>query len=462
MEKESSNIIWNIFSSLKLTLVLLIILAITSILGTLIPQQDAAANFAKALNPDMFQFFNALQLFDMYHSVWFRLIIGALALNLIICSFDRLPATLRRFQTLPRPDRSKPFQNLPAHREISVKGKVQDVAEKVSGLMKDRYGKVTEKRSDKGHFFYGEKGRYNLFGVYVVHISVLVILVGAIIGSLFGFKAFVNITEGETKEIVTLQKSRSPKKLGFSVRCEKFFVDFYDNGTPKEYRSELSFIVGGDMVKRGSLEVNHPVTFMGITFYQSSYGPVPSKKVSLRISKKGGSLEDTIHVVELNRPFPLPDKDGEFLVKDIRDNYMKMGPAVQIMVKPLEGEGISLWLFKRQDMINKRFPGLIKRFPKLNPSAYEPYTFHLDEIKNMYFTGLQVNRDPGVPFVWAGFFLIMIGFFITFFMSHRRIWVRVSKGSKDIGIRVAGMANKNPVELDKELDQLSEKLRNLF
>jgi len=54
------------------------------------------------------------------------------------------------------------------------------------------------------------------------------------------------------------------------------------------------------------------------------------------------------------------------------------------------------------------------------------------------------------------------GFFVTFFTSHRRVWVRVSKSKDKTQISVAGNANKNPVGMDRELEQVTSKLQDLF
>ncbi|NNG06788.1 MAG: hypothetical protein HKM90_03570 [Desulfobacteraceae bacterium] len=139
---KNSNMVWNFFSSVKLTLVLLIILAITSLFGTLIPQQEGAVEFARGISPGMFQLLSSLNLFDMYHSSWFRIIIGLLALNLIVCSINRLPATLKLFRALPRADRSKPFENLSPERDISVKGDMDEVGERVANFLKRKYKRV--------------------------------------------------------------------------------------------------------------------------------------------------------------------------------------------------------------------------------------------------------------------------------------------------------------------------------
>ncbi|MBW1900876.1 MAG: cytochrome c biogenesis protein ResB, partial [Deltaproteobacteria bacterium] len=80
-------------------------------------------------------------------------------------------------------------------------------------------------------------------------------------------------------------------------------------------------------------------------------------------------------------------------------------------------------------------------------------------LETSHYTGLQVNRDPGVNIVWAGCFLIIAGFFVTFFTSHIRIWVRLSSESQEINISVTGTSNRNPVGLERELMHLTNDLK---
>ena len=174
-----TNPIWEFFSSVRLTIVLLIILAVTSIFGTVIPQQEAAISFAQKLNPSLANFLQSLQLFDMYHSIWFRLIIGLLAVNLVICSLNRIPTTIRRFRFRPSPDRSRPFENISPDREILVKGDKDQIRNNVWEWVQERYKHPTSKETGEGVFFYGDRGRFSYFGVYIVHLSFLLILIGA-------------------------------------------------------------------------------------------------------------------------------------------------------------------------------------------------------------------------------------------------------------------------------------------
>jgi cytochrome c biogenesis protein len=459
---KNSNLIWRFFSSVKLTLVLLIILAISSLFGTVIPQQEGAVEFARRLSPGMFQVLSALNLFDMYHSSWFRIIIGLLALNLIICSLDRLPKTLKLFRAPTRADRSKPFEDLPAERKFSVNSQMDVAGERVANFLKKQYKRVEAKNSPKGNFYYGEKGRYSYFGVYFIHLSVLIVLMGGIIGSFFGFEAYVNIAEGEAVDTVALRQNMKPKKLGFSVYCEKFVAEFYKNGAPKEYRSDLRFLSGGKVVQQGSLLVNHPITFKGITFYQSSYGTTPGK-VHLKISRAGNNPETLTMEVEQGKSVSLPGAKAHFQVLQVDDNLKgMMGPAAMISVKPEQGDELKFWVFQRLEILKKRFPGAMFRAPILNPSSYKPYTFFLEKLENQYYTGLQVARDPGVPLVWLGCFVMVGGFFVTFFTSHRRVWVRVLSSKGKTRISVAGRANKNPIGMERELEQVTSKLQNLF
>jgi cytochrome c biogenesis protein len=458
-----SNLIWSFLRSIKLTIVLLIVLALVSIFGTIIPQQDQAMNFARSLGPGFTGVFEAFQLFDLYHSSWFRVIIGLLALNLIVCSVDRFPRLWKRFQTLPKPDRSKPFEKLSPSRIVTTSGEFSPVVETVEKTLRTRYKRIHGKGTDDTAFFYGERGRFSLFGVYLVHLSVLFILLGGILGSLLGFEGFVNIPEGDSTDTVLLRRTQVPKKLDFTIQCESFTVEFYDSGTPKEYRSVLNFQEGGKRIGRGDLLVNHPLTVKGITFYQASYGNFPGDQVRLKISSKGRPAGEWDLVVRLKEPQDLPGQEGTIEVMEVRNDLQEgLGPAALVSIKPREGKEVRIMLFQNWDRLRSRFPEEMLKSPRLNPSIFEPYTFSLSGVERKYYTGLQVSKDPGVPLVWIGFVLIVFGLFVTFFASHRRVWIRVAKKSKAIEISIAGQANKNPVGLERDLDHLTEKIRDLF
>jgi cytochrome c biogenesis protein len=348
-------------------------------------------------------------------------------------------------------------------RTITLSGTgVEQVSSSLQEYLRGRKYKPAVKQGSGSSFVYFEKGRYSLFSVYLVHLSVLIILLGAITGSIFGFSGYVNIPEGGSIDSIVVAdgESHGHRDLGFAVRCEKFLVDYYDNGSPREYRSDLSFISGGKEALKGSLRVNHPITFMGITFYQSSYGTAPGR-VRIKISDEKNGAEETIIEVEFGKAVSLPDNKGQLALSDIRDDLMNLGPAVLITVKSTDGKETPIWLFQKRDSIPENFSNMFEMSPKFNPSAYSPFTFSIDDMELVPYTGLQVSRDPGVKFVFLGFIIIIIGLLLTFFTSQRRFWIRISGEKGDVKINIAGTANKNPVGMERELDRLLVKLKKV-
>lgn len=446
-------------SSLKLTIGLFIIIAVAAILGTVIPQQYDGGESIRHLSPGLVKAFESLQLFDMYHSIWFIILMGLLSLNLTVCSLNRLPASWKLFRKIPSLDRSRPFENLSPDRVLATEKERNEVIPGVERLLLKRYKRVRRKDTANTTFFYGEKGAYSHFGVYVIHASILIVIAGAIIGSLLGFEAFVNLPEGESTNTVHLGRQKVIKNLDFTVRCDKFSIAYYDNGMPKEYRSDLSFLKDGDVIYQGPLLVNHPVTVNGIRFYQASYGSIPGDQALITV-KKGNEGGTTI-TVKLKDSLHLKEKDATVKILRIEENLMSMGPAVLISIQSPE-RNMRFWVFKDIERIKQGIPDLFKKVPRFNPGLFEPYYFKLNEIERKYYTGLQLSHDPGVSIVAIGSFLIIIGFLITFFSSHKRFWVRVDGQEGKSRISVAASSSRDPVGLKRETERLMGHLKRMI
>ena len=442
---------WNIFKSVKLAVFLLITLAIIAIIGTIIPQGEESIRFAMKLRPETFRIFSMLGLFDVYHTLWFRAILGLLTVNLIVCSIDRFPKTLKRIKAQPPVDMKRPFQDIDEDNILRLKGKIESITDSVREFLQKKGKEIRSKITDKEAFFYFEEGVYSHFGVYIVHLSIIMILLGGIIGSIWGFEGYMNILEGEKSNVVRLTR-RKPLKLNFWVRCDKFLVSYYKNGMPKEYMSELTFITGKKEIKK-ELRVNHPVRFCGITFYQASYGTSVEDKCYLKIINSE-SKRSYIAELRVGQSYKIPDSDVMLKVLDIREDFARTGPAVLLSIRPEQGKETRLLLLKNMQIAKKRLPAPMLNSPMFNSSIVKPYTFVIEQIPVRYYTGLQVSRDPGVPIVWAGFFMLIMGLMITFFTSHRRIWVRLTKKDGEVEVAVSGMSNRDPVSLSKRIKSI--------
>jgi len=462
MDRLKKNGIWSFFSSVRLTIVLFIVITTVSIIGTVIPQGEAAREFASHLAPGLAFIFHKLQLFNIYHSVWFTTLMILLYLNLVICSWRRFPHSWRLFRkaSSSSPDWSHAFENLPPERVLFSKGGLDAESVRMENLLKKKYPRVQRRDTEEEEITYlhGRKGAFSYFGVYIVHLSVLIIIGGVVIGALLGFDAYVEIAEGGSSDTVYLQggKGFKKKKLDFTVYCNRFSLDFYDNGTPKLYRSDLSFLKDNQVVYRGPVLVNHPVTFEGIRFYQANYGIMPGGKAIITITK--GNEKVSMFKAIAGDEFKLPGDDVTGRILRIEENLMGIGPAVKISIRSGERE-LQFWVFQYIEMIIEKNPGLLEEVPLFNPGLFKPYLFSLSRIESSYYTGLKVNRDPGVLVVAAGSFFLFLGFMIVFFHSHRQIWIKLESEGGGTRISITGKSNKDPVGLQRELSYFIEKAK---
>lgn len=454
---SKKNPVWSFFASVKLAMVLLILISVASVLGTLIPQQEAAGLFISRLSPRMADILYSLQLFNIFHSTWFIVLLGLLALNLIVCSLDRFPTAWRRFRQEGALDRDDLFEAIPSDQVVIKEPPLSEEADRIGMLLRKKAGRVRRRDTENRSYFYGEKGAYSYFGVYLIHISVLVIMAGFIVGFLFGFEGHMNIAEGESSDVVALRGGKGLKKLDFSVQCDRFFIDFYANGTPKTYRSDLTFLTGGRAPQSSAVLVNHPVTFAGMRFYQASYGTIPSHDPVMTVRRGDKKIRDV--KVAIGMALDLPEKKATVQMTRVEENLMGMGPAVKLDIQSPAGN-IQLWVFEAIEQIAQANPGLLEQVPLFNPGAFAPYIFSLKQTDSRYYTGLQVARDPGVPVVATGALLMMIGFIIVFFCSHRQIWICLDQKADGTRISIAGKSNRDAVGLRRDIRKLLDAVKS--
>lgn len=452
----NNNFLWSFFSSVKLTITLLVLIVLVFIAATFLPSQDVFQAFVNQLSPGTAKIFFFFRLSDLYHSPLFYFLMSLLSLNLIICSINRFPELWKQYKAPHFPEPAGSFGNLPQHLIIADAKEISKIKLIVKSSLKKKYRSGKETDTERGSVFYAERGRFSLFGVYIIHLSILVMIAGAIIGSIFGFTADINIKEGETVNLANLTKGNGIKQLNFSVRCDKFIVEFYEDGTPKTYRSDLSFIKNRNIEKQGSLLVNHPLTFDNFRFYQSSYGAAPESKAIVTYTiagKKGGSIG-----VAAGDTFDLPEGKARGFVMRIEENIMEMGPAVKLRIISPKKD-VHFWVFKQIDKILAVSPHLFTEAPIFNPGLFKPFVFSIDRIEQTYYTGLHIVRDPGIPLVALGGLLMIIGLIIVFFMSYQCIWVRIEQQDAKISISITGRSNRNNQQLQNKIDYLCGQIK---
>jgi cytochrome c biogenesis protein len=427
-------------ASVKLALFLLFTLAVTSIIGTIVPQNEAPGLYVQLYGPNLARLMQTFGIPDMYNAWWFMALLALFSLNLIVCSIQRIPnawrlVTMDNLETDPQR-----LQKMGLRKQVAGGGTVAEAVEKTAARLASRGWKTRRRDRDGGTLLFAQKGAWTRFGVYIVHSSILVILVGAIIGSprvannllkdpSYAFKGSIMIPETrQTDVIYPYMEEVGQIPLGFTVRCDYFGIDYYPNGMPREYRSTLSIIENGEVVLQKDIVVNDPLIYKGITFYQSSYQPYQDFIVTVRNNATG---LDKTELIPAARQVSWEDGGVRFGIA----NMERRGDVVQrfkIWFTDDQGDPSTFWLEPNREAIVKR------------PSG--EYSIRA---RQLYATGLQVARDPGVWWVYIGCGLMMIGLFVAFFMSHRKVWAFISEENGKVSVLFAGSANKNKPGFEK-------------
>lgn len=540
--------LWDAFRSPRLTLFLLIIISASAIIGTLIPQNpspDQLKSYSEGAQRIM-GFFN---LFDLYHSRWFQGLLALLCVNLFICTLDRLPHAWEQIKNEKVIVGKGDPELLKLSKGIDANGSVEELSSKVRAILKSHGGRILEENHGENRLFLLNKGRWSRLGVHVLHLSIIVIVLGAIVGNIFGFRGRVAIPEGRTVDSFLRQwkGNNLEQPLGFTVKCNSFtFTVDPETGMPGNYTSKLEIYENEKKVAEPTLMVNHPFYHRGIGFYQSEYRLLGTESVTVQVRKKEGTVIGEVAVPSSGEGVELPG-GGSMRLLDVMpdmDNQTIVGALVELDTG--DAGTVTLELYPNQPArigaglnsphrLFKGFPNFDKmnsqgknRYYQLNDiidskaevvirsmaderelgriklsegeiatveknlkirlvELSENFDVHgkpdkmalIEELSDsggdvseklgefqyffkgsdgLYATILDVNHDPGVPLVWAGFILMFVGLWMTFFMSHRKVWIKVAPGRISIG----GLANRNQQAFEREFDEIVRNLGKTF
>jgi len=460
--------VFRFFCSLRLTLVNLLLLFLAMIAGTFVnPQNDSLLNIERAFahRPFVLWSYRWFELYDLFHSWWFTLLLVSLALNLIACSVERLP----RIWYLVRYPETR-LDHVVGLRFRSAAAPTSLEAEAVAEQLRARKYRV---RQAEGGLF-AEKGRYARFGVWVVHLSLLLILGGGIVGRLTAFEGVANVPQGGGEADAFVERrpdgSQFRHKLAdeqgrpFLVRCDDFRLKEFEPGRPKAFESDLRLLrkrpdgSAGEELARQTITVNHPLRYAGLTFYQASYQQVEEgmrARVKMLDKATGAEVEKLVAPGE-----PIEAAEGlSYQLVDYQDDFSGLGPAVQVVraeeppgVRPQPGPDgrmrpssqakiASFWIFAKRPDFDRQ-------------NREDRFAFRFDRLTPFYATGLQIARDPSTPVVYSGCFLLFLGIGIAFYTSHRRVWAQLGDGKLALG----GAAHRNAEAFGREFDELCEAL----
>ena len=443
--------LWRFFSALKLALVLILGIAALVLAGTLLDQVPPSVlsdsrSYSQWLTVEHGKYgawtnvFNRLQLFNVFHSMYFRLVLATLALNIMVCTANRMKAIwITAFRTRVR--MGQPFfEHARFRSRMEVASSPAETAEKLRrALSRSRY-RVQLDTNEESVALFGDLNRLSPFGTIFTHLSLILILAGAVAGGIWGFKdsEFI-VAEGTTRPL--------GNDTNVSVRLDQFVDEYYVDGPPRDFRSDVVVFDGGKQVKQGSIRVNSPLRYKGIAFHQSFYGQTAVVKV-----------QDPSGKVLFNDSVPLAwqTNDGQRPVGSFAlpaqglDVYV-IGPESGFN-DPLVPPGEMRFEVTRQSARAADPTNLVQG----TPVQLAGLTFAFE--RESRFAGLKVVQDPGVNIIWVGAGLMVVGMVLLFYLPRRRIWA-LCKSTPDGSTEVLiAMPAQRDVSLESEFERLRAKV----
>ena len=188
-------------ASVQLTIVLLSCIAVGSIFGTVIKQGASADEYIGLYSQTTYRIIRTLGLNDVYHSPWFFALLILFAVNLVACTLRRFIPLMKGENEVRLPD-EKSLATMPL--SFFVDG--GNMEEKTSTLRK---GYRTRFEDKEGVIF--EKGNLSRYGALMIHGSIILILIGGFVGLVAGYKGFMVLREGETKDRIMV-RGETPEK----------------------------------------------------------------------------------------------------------------------------------------------------------------------------------------------------------------------------------------------------------
>ena len=444
--------LWGLLTSMKFGLLLILAFAAFGLVGTLLIQMPAGvaddpqarSGWLAEVRPKYGGWtgiLDQLQFFTIFQSVWLRAVGALLAASTIACTMHRIPGTWR---TMTKPHVNVGptfFEHAPQHEAMTFQRAPADVLAATEQVLKRRhYRTVTE--NDGTVRIYADRNRWQPWAGIAGHFSIVVILAGAMVGSLWGFRdSQFMLAEGATSAV--------PTEAGLSITLNSFKDTYYpDTGAPSDYVSDVVLTRDGRTVAQQQVRVNEPLRYGDVSFYQAFFGPAAvvtvkdaagatlfSQGVPLAwTSNNGGNKVGT---------FSLPGQNIAVWV------VATTGPD-DPSVKPGQ---VAIELYA-SDTGN---PIVQKSIDQGTPTTIEGLTYTFD--RESKYTGLNVAKDPGTPIVWFGCLLLVLGFMVRLFVPYRRIWGQLASrpdGGSSLSFAAVGRRDS---DLDAEFTSLVTDIR---
>lgn len=279
-------------------------------------------------------------------------------------------------------------------------------------------------------------------GTYFSHVSLILLIVGFITGSYFGFHNTNFVVAEGTKQDVGYNTN-------LSLYLESFVAEYYDTGVPQDYRSQVKLYENGTEVKSAVIRVNHPLSYKGIRFYQSFFGS--TVKVQVKGANEEILMNETFPLTQVLQSgtseyyaggFELPQTNltGRFIISATNGGDAVIGKG-ELAVQLIQGNQVIA-----MEKINKGMP------QKINELEFT----YIDDAS---YSGFQIRYDPGDAIIWIASTLFILSIVLVMYFPYKQIWVLVKseKETYQTDVRFSAPRSLNASE---EFDTLMNELRS--
>jgi cytochrome c biogenesis protein len=466
---------WRQLTSMRTALILLMLLAVASIPGSLIPQRTsnpiAVRDFLEA-KPELSIWYERFSLFDVYSSPWFSAIYILLFISLIGCV---LPRTLEHFHAMRALPPLTPRNLNRMEFYSSFEGGEKTLDQARSWFKKNRF----RVREDSGSIS-AEKGYLRETGNLLFHLSLIFILVGVSFGSLYGLRGEAIVNVGErfvnvptSYDTLALGKLSKDSELPpFTIQVDKFIAQYNPKtSAPLDYTANVTTTIDGE-TKKQTIKVNSPLTFGSTRVYLQANGYSPI--VTVRDSQGNVAFQGPVTFLPQDGnlrsigSIKVPDANPEVgFVASFLPTYSRSADDGGISIYPQLLDPRMLFSVWSGDLgLNSGIPQSVYRIDtskmqnlglgalKIGESfTYPGGTITLEGV--VPWINLQFVEDRGKGFALFGGIFAILGLLSSLYGRRRRIWVRIN-GSQ---VEVAGLAKNNAPGLEEEIARLVESVK---
>ncbi len=415
-------------SSLRFAISLIIFIAISSGIGTFIPQGNNKQTYIDLFDESpIFGFINGekvlkLQLDHIYTSFWFLLALILLCVSLAACSFRRQIPALKASLQWTDYKNEKRFERLQliSNHQINYDG---DYISKTNLFLK-KHGWSTSRFENR---LSARKGLIGKLGPIIVHIGLIVLLVGSAYGSFTSESKEQYLIPGESLDLIN--ESTNSKA---TIKLDNFLIERESDGIPKQFISRLDFFSEDPKLNEiKTTKVNHPIRFKGLTIYQADWA----------VSNVVIEIDKILYQLQLK---PIPEIGNQIwgilleLGEETKKNYLLT----------IDNENGPIKISNLENFTEKNL--------YLNGDSLEINSSELSLKKIVSSSGLIIKNDPSIPFIYFSFILIIFGTILSLIPTNQ-LWVLFNKESKKL--LIGGLSNRNLLGFKKEFFKLSEEMQ---